>query len=412
LVWGGDGLIPFSNSKGDLVGESAWVVVSADGALQRHSSPGITVRHANRGDYDVQFPADMSYSVCIATLGRHDNAPQPESGLIKTRKTNDPHVIRVTTTDRRGNEEDRGFHLLVVYLPTGANDPKEPMAVIPSRVYTTGLERLHGSFAIGERDLLLQIGRAIYCEMDGTDSRGRNQTLRYMRDFSMSGEAGWLYEERGNSARYEYFFARDKAADFTMGRRPRRSNSHWEPLEAAVCDWDTAPATQVVTAGSADEKSDQQQAEQSQQQGGQAAGDCPEASDAEPVRPFKIGINGLENDRLKLGRRFSLKVFLNQRVNADTKVRFEYTILEHSPNNAPEFRPIGAGYLVDKVFEATVDRGNNTVTTSRMKISLNPLDSNDVAVETPHVLVVIAYIDGAAVPAYHAATIRIVAAEE
>jgi len=126
---------------------------------------------------------------------------------------------------------------------------------------------------------------------------------------------------------------------------------------------------------------------------------------AEPLAPYKIIVNKLVNDRLPLKHKFSLTVKLNQRAPRNTTIKFEYTVLKFAPGNAPDFDPIGMTYFDDRVFEETVSN-DDEITTREMEI-VDPINSGGQAYDLPHVLVVIAYIDGASKPAFHATTIRV-----
>jgi hypothetical protein len=91
-----------------------FAVVDLNGNLRR----GFHVLRATRlslGIYEVIFKRDVRRGAYLATLGGHSWGGLPASGAIGVMgRANDPRGVVVVTSDGMGNQQDAGFHLLVV----------------------------------------------------------------------------------------------------------------------------------------------------------------------------------------------------------------------------------------------------------------------------------------------------------
>jgi hypothetical protein len=97
-----------------FLGNAPWAVVNGDGTLARGSQAGVSSSRLSTGNYEVDFPFDVTQCAYVATLG-NQAAGNPAVGFIAVAaRSGNARGIFIRTQDTSVTSVDLPFHLAVL----------------------------------------------------------------------------------------------------------------------------------------------------------------------------------------------------------------------------------------------------------------------------------------------------------
>ena len=94
------------------LGTSFTAVVKGSGELVRGSGAVAASQPEGVGTYEVEFTADVTNCVYVATLGEPgNNGPAPPGDITVVGRSGDAEGVFVQTGDIHGNLKNRAFHI-------------------------------------------------------------------------------------------------------------------------------------------------------------------------------------------------------------------------------------------------------------------------------------------------------------
>ncbi|GAA2707660.1 hypothetical protein ACFY2R_12615 [Micromonospora olivasterospora] len=94
-----------------LAGTVTYTVVNANATKARGT--GVVIKYGV-GQYEVQFPWNVTAGAYVATIGRSDSCCVPPGGEVSVApRLGTPNGVFIQIRDYDGNPSDRGFYLIV-----------------------------------------------------------------------------------------------------------------------------------------------------------------------------------------------------------------------------------------------------------------------------------------------------------